>query len=206
MIPLLAALLATSGEVEAASNEVSVELGTIRVGDDNYDLYSERNAMLTLGVRGGLKLHRHFTLIGTWAHHWAGADVFIGEPESENGTTFQSALVTNHFGVGAKADFGILEIVYPYFAAQVLVVQGRSRIDDDAEDPNSAGQLSRGAVAPGFLTAIGADFQIPKGDAPFTLGLYIEGGYGWVAPLNFADIGSVKSHGFALRSGLGVRF
>jgi serine/threonine-protein kinase len=77
--------------------------------------------------------------------------------------------------------------------------------ESDASDDENVTQVQRGGVTGGFAATAGLDFPIHIGDT-FAISPYAEFGYGWLAPMAFKDVGSVKFDGFTGRAGVALKF
>ena len=211
---LLTALLASSAH--AADHEVSVEWGVVASSDDTLDLFGA-NYLPTRGLRAGLAVHRNLAIVGGWHRGRRGVRF-----TTEDGQSGQMAYFADAFTLGAKADFELFSFLLPYVTTQAILWRGTMKFDDEPDDRTSPGQVRVSALAPGGLFAGGLELRIPKADAPFTLAWHVEAGYALVArhayrggstvtddgrtSLGDDVIATAKPGGFALRTGLGVRF
>lgn len=187
----------------AADHEVSVELGTLANRDPDFDLYSQSNVMPSRGLRAAFAFHERVAVVAGWHRVRRGAELYDENSESYVG---RAAFFADELTLGIKADVELVPAILPYVSVQGMLVRGLSRFDDDPEDEESPGQVQFSALAPGLLPMGGVELRIPKGDAPFTLAWHIEAGYGLVGNMDFDALGDVRPGGFALRSGVGVRF
>jgi hypothetical protein len=212
---LIATLLSLAG---AADHEISLELGNLHNGDTAFDLFSRNDVMPSRGVRAGVAVHDRVAVMAGWHRVRRGAAVY-----SADEYLFNAAYFANEWTVGVKADVELAPWLLPYVKADAMLYQATMRFDDQPNDRDNAGQVQASALAPGGLFLGGAEIRIPKESAPFTLAWHIEAGYGIVASHaytgvnavgtddrgGFADdasVGEMAPHGFALRSGLGIRF
>jgi hypothetical protein len=186
----------------AADHEASFELGNLHNGDDAYNVFSERAGMPSVGGRVGLALTERLAARAGWHHVAQGADVFIGEEEAHLASAFTAEEVT----LGVRADVSLGDFLLPYVAIDGLALLAKARLDDDPSDENSPGQVQERAFAPGALAMGGLEVRIPKENAPFTVAFQIEAGYALVGELDLGNLGTMKPGGFAIRSGLGLRF
>lgn len=202
---LVALLLATPAL--AADHEVAVELGTLANSDTDYDVYTSMNAMPSWGLRGAFAFHDRLAVTAGWHRVRRGSDLYAPNSGGFNDTAIgRAAFTANELTLGLRADVQLSRVILPYVNVQGLALQGTSRFDDDPADEDSPGQVKTTALAFGFMPMGGVELRIPKDDAPFTVGWHIEAGYGWVSALDFEELGDMKPGGFALRSGMGVKF
>lgn len=187
--------------------EVAGEVGSLHFGDPEYDLFTRGNALPSVGVRAGFRPRgdRHFPVgfVASWHHNTRGSAIGdgVGGPE------YVAAFTTDTFGLGARLDADIGEVFSPYVAVQGLLMRGRARFDDDADDPDSPGQTAYAGVAPGLLTVGGVELSSPNVAGFAGEGfVHLEIGYGVVAPLALGDLGSLQPRGVAVRAGTGFRF
>jgi len=215
----LAATLFVASTASAADHEVSVEWGTLFNGDPAFDAFSAGDWMPSRGVRAGVAVHDRVAVVAGFHRARRGASMYT--PDGE--WVADSAHFANEWTLGAKADLEITEFLLPYVAPQFLLYQGQMRFDDDRTDRDNAGQVRLNALAPGALFVGGVEVRIPKDEAPFTLALHIEAGYGLVARHTYdhgvqigpdgpepwendGTVATMRPGGFVFRTGLGVRF
>lgn len=196
-LALLALSLATPAV--AADHELSAELGTLHNGDPAWDLFSERNGMPSIGLRGGIAVHDRVAVQLGWHRVRRGANV-------SGAANLRTAFVGHEITLGAKADLALGEALRPYVKLDAMLLRGTMRFDDARNDDDNPGQVSASAIAPGGLAVGGLELRIPQGEAPFTLAWHLEAGYGRTATLDFGDYGALTPAGLVVRSGIGVRF
>ncbi len=203
LVTALAALLFLSPAL-AADHEASIELGTLANRDTDFDVYSRNNIMPSWGLHGAYAFHERLSVVASWHRVRRGSDLY--EMVGSSQPFGRAAFFADELTLGLHADLQLHSTLFPYVNLQGLVVRGVSRFDDDPSDEDSPGQISEAALAPGFMPTGGLEVRIPQGDAPFTIAWHLEAGYGWVGNLVFPKLGDMRPGGFALRSGVGVRF
>ncbi len=202
----LAALMLTTPAL-AADHEIAVELGTLANQDADYNVYTSKNAMPSWGLRGAFAFHDRLAVSAGWHRVRRGADLYAPNSDGFSDTAIgRAAFTANELTLGLRADVEIAQVILPYVHVHGLLLQGTSRFDDDPEDEDSPGQVKTTAMAAGLMPMGGVELRIPLGDAPFTVGWHMEAGYGWVSRLDFDELGDMSPGGFALRSGVGVKF
>lgn len=197
---LLSLLTASAFEVELAG-----EVGSQHNGDRAYDLFSDGNALPSVGLRAGARpggaQHVPVGVVASWHHNSRGSWRYADE------ASYVAAFTVDTFGLGVKLDADIGEVFAPYVAAQTLLVRGLARFDDDPTDRHSPGQTKYAGVAPGLLAVGGVEVSSPDfASFPGEVFLHLEVGYGAIAPLQLGELGSMAPHGVAVRSGIGMRF
>ncbi|MDP2312294.1 MAG: hypothetical protein Q8P41_05265 [Pseudomonadota bacterium] len=211
---MLSLLCALALPAAAATNELSFEVGWLGAPDPAWDLFSNDNALGSVGLRAGFAVHPNVAIIAGWQHAANGATVDVPGAEDETydeedyyggGSSFETALYTDQFSVGSKADVKVFKWLHPYVTAQLVGMRGLARLDDDSGDDENLTQVQRAGLTGGFLAGGGLDFII-KVRGKVAIAPYVELGYGWMAPLALKDLGTVQFSGFAGRTGVGVRF
>jgi hypothetical protein len=200
LIGLLGLLLATPAL--GADHELSLELGTLHIGDPAFDVFSHGDALPSKGLRAGVAVHERLAVVAGWHHTARGAELH----SSEGKLLARSSFRGEAFTLGVKPDLAIGPYFRPYLLVQGMLLAGQVRFDDDPNESDSPGQIQESAVAPGLLTMGGIELRAPMGGAPLTIAFHLEGGYGRTAPLAFDDVGDLQPGGLALRGGVGVRF
>jgi len=200
---VLAALCAAL-PAQAADHELSLEMGSLAVRDPAWNTFSSADAMTTLGLRAGYRVHDRVAVIGSYHHTRTGSDVFDDDGE---GLLARAAFFGNEFTLGAKADVSIKDFMLPYVTVSGLVFHSDARFDDAPNDDDNPGQIKETALSGGFRGMGGLEFRIPRWEPPgFTVGAYLEFGYTYLSPLSFGDLGDMELGGFTARGGLGVRY
>lgn len=229
---ILGALL--GADANAASHELSLELGSFGTSDDRFELFHERNLLGTYGLRAGLAVHpRVAVMLG---YHYATAGNTVETDDSygyydydydyyddeyyedyyEEGN-FQAAYRGHHLLLGPKVDIPIDDWGFPYLTVQGAMFVGQVLLDEDPSDDENVNELKATALNPGGVAAIGIDIvplHLPSRKASF--GGHIEMGYGLTAATGYtaklptgqseAEIARFGLGGFYLRTGLGVYF
>ena len=204
-------LLSLAFTAQAASNELSVELGWFSSSDPSFAYFNDGYTMPAFGLRGGIAVHPNITIIGGYRGGATGGsvtggddDTYYGE-ESYGGSDFNTGLWAHQASVGAKADFKLWKWLHPYAAVQGVGSLGMIRLDDQPGDDENLTQVERIGFTGGFNTALGLDFPIKIRDR-WAIAPYLEMGYEWLAPMQFEELGSVQFSGFSGAMGVGVRF
>jgi hypothetical protein len=218
---LIALLWATNAT--AGTSEFSLELGNLQNSDPAYDIFSRYDGTPSQGLRLGIGIRDRLSVIGSWHHSSRGAEVYYEsyyyddepaysdepygyEEEYDNGYLMHTKFNLSQYQIGLKSELKLFDWLFPYFTGQGIFAHGTMRFDDDTSTRSNAGQIRRDGFGGGFMGTAGADFRLAQKMLPFTLGLHIEGGYAWISPMKFTDVGSMQPKGGVLRSGLGIRF
>jgi hypothetical protein len=194
----------------AAENEINLELGTQGSNDEAWDVFSDRLSLPLFGLRVGVGLGDHLSLLAAYHRGSQGADVYAEDFEDggdEPGEGFIAAYYGSSLAVGPKVSArlggGWLN---PYATAQIVGMMGTARIDEDPIDDGDATQQEvRGYTGAG-LAAVGVELRAPFNDRSWTPATYAEVGYGHSLEMNLDDLGSMNFRGVHFRWGLGVRF
>lgn len=200
-IAALGLLVAAPAHADGIDGEISLELGTLRNSDQAFDLFSENNAMPSRGVRLGLGLSDELTIVAGWHRVSRGATLYLGE-----GSEIRSAFFADEFTLGPKLGKLLGDVAFPYVTTQAMAFRGVMKLDDDPSTRHNPGQLQESAITPGVLGLGGIEFRSPTETSDLAVAFFLEMGYGWVARGAYGDFGTMKPGGFALRSGVGLRF
>jgi hypothetical protein len=179
-----------------------------------YQLFNHGDATPSAGLRVGIGVRDRLSIIGGWHNSKQGLELHYEEVHDEYdeydeyGSEYllTTGLSLNQYQAGLKSEMRITDWLYPYFTGQALLVHGTVRLDDDTSTRSNPGQVRRDSLGVGVMGTIGIDIRIPQKMFPFTLGWHIDGGYAWVSPMNYKDLGQLTPGGTVLRSGLGIRF
>lgn len=187
--------------------ELAGEVGSLHIGDPEYDLFTRGNALPSVGLRAGFRptgdRHVPVGVMASWHHNTRGSRIGDGQ----GGPDYVAAFTTDTFGLGARLDADIGEVFSPYLGVQGLLMRGLARFDDDPSDNDSPGQTKVAGLAPGLLTVGGIEMSSPD----FTVFsgevfVHLEIGYGVTAPIRLDGLGDLQPRGVAVRSGIGMRF
>ena len=189
---------------------VAFELGSLASRDPSFDLFSDGNALPSRGVKLGYRIAERVELVAGWHRASRGAEVDIPDVGSEldfdgGASEFYSVFTTDQFTLGPRVDIEIANIVWPYVAAQGLVVRGMARLDEDLSVNNNVNQLRATGAGFGVMGFGGVEIRFPY-ETIVKLSLHAEVGYGYVSPMRLGEFGSMSIGGFAVRSGVGLRF
>lgn len=206
---LFGLLLATPAS--AARHEVSIEMGLLQLPYDSFDLYSNEDVVPTFGIRGGPAVYTKgpvgVAVLAGWHRFRRGSTTWTYDADDYQETSFRAAFMGDVFTLGAKVDVPLWGWFNPYVHAGAVLARGESRLDDDPDHNDNAGQQKSAGVAPGFMAMGGLEFDVPPGDdKKVAVALYHELGYTWIAPIPLGELGSVKPEGFTMRLGVGLRF
>jgi len=206
----------------AATSEFSVEVGNMNISDPAYEVFTRFGEVPSGGLRIGVGIRDRLAVIGSWHNTTRGADLYYenydyDEPvyeeedvyydeEYDGGYLMHSKFNLSQYQIGLKSEIKMFEWLFPYFTGQGIFAHSTIRFDDDTSTRSNIGQVRRDGFGAGFMGTVGADFRLPQKRLPFTVGLHVEGGYTWISPMKFNDLGSIQPKGAVLRTGLGLRF
>lgn len=155
---LITSLLAFSGVAQAAQHEVSFELGSLATPDPTWDLFSYGLASSTVGVRLGYGLDERITILASWHHDAQGGEADINyEDDWSYDSGFGLAFYGNTFAAGPKFHHAVKPWLAPYATAQLMLVHGQIKLDDNIYDDENANQMRYSSMAPGGLVTAGVD-------------------------------------------------
>jgi hypothetical protein len=189
---------------------VSFEASSLANRDPMYDLFAPGDAMGGVGLSAGVRLVPNLAVVASWQRVRRGADVTLyvddtdADFESDN-QQLRAALLANELTLGLRADFGIAGILRPYAAGHAMVVTTRVRLDDDPTRRDNPGQVEAFGLAPGALVTLGAELRLPV-SASVQPAVHLEMGPSWLLPADLDVLGDMQPGGFALRTGVGLRF
>ena len=205
--------LAFATPAQAARHEVSFEFHDVQHDDDSlWDLYRSEGVP-SFGLRGGgavLQDKERFGLVvtGGWVRGRRGASVW---PSNEGGEReFANVFLVDTFTVGAKADYDVANLFYPYVHVQAGLLRADIAVDGDPGDSDNAQtQLSGAGVAPAGLFSLGFELMLPDRTFgwPVTAAVFFEAGWQETGKLSFGELGGeTQLDGALLRTGIGLRF
>ena len=205
---LIAASLTGTAQAQDLGGSLNVEMGSIANHDPSYDLFSNGDGMRSMGLRGGVRLGEHLTVLGGWHRVRRGAVVWVGNNDtgSEDGASFYAALLVVELSLGVQAGVPLGDYIYPYVGVDGMLFRGVMKFDEDLSTRSNAGQVAAGGAAPGVLPVGGVEFRSPTGVDALEIGFYFELGYSAFANASFGELGQMKPGGLSARGGLGVRF
>lgn len=204
------ATLATTVTAHAQNIDGSVQLeyGRMANNDPGYDLFNDRNRMPSWGVRGGASIGEHLSIIGGWHRVRRGSETWAyyeGE-DSFYENQLSAAYYADQFTLGPKVGIKLGEIVYPYASVEGMLFRSVIRFDDDTSTKNNLGQVMGAGMAPGLVTAAGAEFRSQTGVVGLMIAFHFDLGYAWVNPVTYGTLGDIQPGGLMGRGGIGLRF
>jgi hypothetical protein len=211
---MLSLLLALALPASAASHEINFEAGWLNSSDTAWNRFSTSDMYGTYGLRVGVAFHPRIAAIAGWQHGVSGVTIYTGDFESEEyyeegeeGGVISTGFYGDQFTLGLKGDVELAKWLHPYATVQAVGLRAIARLDDDQSDDENPGQVQRSGFTGGGLVSLGVDFPIGLGKAnTIAIAPYTELGYGLLAPLKLAELGSVQMRGFTGRVGVGLRF
>ena len=175
-----------------------VDLGFDVMGHTQHDgLELERQRVHAPGLRLGVELNPHFTGVMTW-HHRRVVDAL----ELPDDSALQLRTGSDQWDLGVRVEPIRFWRIEPYVLAQGTLLWSRTRLDDDLDDdevPIKHSALDFGGLAVG-------GFDVVLVDRMVGLKAGVEFGYGWITPIEQADLGDVHQKGFLARGGLRLTF
>lgn len=207
----------------AGGHEVNLEVGMLT--HDN--VFSPALAPRSFGVSGGwaaLSDARGFGLAlkGSWHRTVTGAsfgsygdlyyeeygDAYNDEPFGSTAPPLTLTYLGDSIGVGAKADYDVAGIFFPYVEVRALLHVATVRVDADASQEDNLNQVRRVGASPGISAMGGFELALPRLRMGLTAApaIFVEGGYTALVPVGLGDFGRLRIGGATLRSGIGVRF
>lgn len=198
------ALLLSVSTASAVSVEVGVATTTLPLHDPDLRTWYSSELPTLLGFRAGVGFGDNVAVIADFRTAYRGAEV-----STPAFTSFETAMALDQLALGARVGKSFLdEVVRPYGIAELTVLRSGLRFDDDPADDDSPGQSRQQAFAPGFTVQAGFEVS-PQRESAGMLDPagFVELGYGYTAPLTFADLGTVRpGGGFVGRVGFVMRF
>lgn len=206
-VALAALVLLTATDALAARHEVSGEFVANIHEDAATEVLTDAPVLPGGGLRGGgavLVDRKGFGVVvdGGWTHAQRGA--------FREGGSYRWAdrLSVDTVFAGAKVDFDVRNVFYPYVHARAGVAIGQLQLDDDRDRDDNPNQLRTRGVAPSGTFGLGFELMLPdeaKG-WPVTPAFFLEAGYMVSGPMRLGDVGSIDLSGVVVRSGVGLRF
>jgi len=203
-------------------HEVNIESGLMSNEDPMWEMFQGYGALLTTGVSGGIHVAPQTTVRVAWQHGATGGTLSLdgddsvtdeyGDPLYIEGPYL--GIVVDRYSVGAKYTWAATHWFQPYATGEGTLTVGHILLDDDRDKEGNPNEIRRGALAPGGLATLGAEF-LPFGkNARWRIALFLETGYQATLPLKFVDrtqskdigIGDLRFQGVVSRMGLGARF
>ncbi len=207
------------------NHEAWAVLGQYASNDDQFSLYSGDNNIGARGLRVGVGLTPHWSVVGSYTRRRVATayDATSVEGADSESTyerpTFVAAFSAQQITLGPKYAYTLTNMLTPYAVAQGLAFVGTSRLDDNADDPENLNQIKGRGTAFGFVTALGAELTTPKDLGGLRPALFLEVGYNWTSELLLVDeavgqngtsepapLGDLHFRGAFVQSGIGVRF
>lgn len=207
LAPILLTLSLGAAEAAGNGSELTFQWGQLGAPDEHWGLFSDRDAVHSLGLRAGYGITPHLGVVASWQHSVDGGTVWAGGYDYEGDeSSFNLALASNRFSLGPKARFEVFPWLVPYATVQGALLWGSVKLDDDLDDDENLNQIRESGLAPGALGALGLEFVFRRSDRAVRPALGFEAGYGWMAPLTLEPMGELEFHGFYGSGTLGLRF
>ncbi len=197
---------AGAGPDHVAKWSLSAEIGGSAYRDDSFDLFGSRDGLDTSGLRVGRRVVDRVEVQLGWLRGNRGANVEVANAAGGREFAFQSAYYAHRFSLGARGDVTLDNALFAYVAARGQLVLQQVRLDGDPDSKSNVDQLSETALAPGGELVGGIELRIPQGEMPLTAGWTLEVGAETVANATFGEFGDLRSGGFVIHSGIGIRF
>ena len=195
MIALL--LVANSFALDGA---LDLEIGSLALGGQALDNVASTRAMPSGGGRLALEAADHVRLVAGF--HVGSAGARVTAPDG----LFDAAIRGQEATFGVSYDVDATDEFAPYVLVEAVGVRGAMLLDGDPSRDDNATQVRRVALTAGGAALVGCDVHAHQGDAPFAPAGFLELGYAWALPLQFAELGAVPVHGLVVRVGGGLRF
>lgn len=188
------------------------EIGSVRNGDENYQLFADTNGMFGWGARAVVRPASRLEVRLGYHNVRRGATVTVGGYESTtdydyyaNRGNLQSAFFGHGLTAGLRVDAAIVDTLYPYAAVEGVGWLVNVKFDDDPTIRDNPGQVSEIGFAPGAGMVGGFELRAPPRNA-IQMSLHVEVGYTLLANLDLGTFGTMQAGGLTIRSGAGVRF
>ncbi len=191
---------------KVATFSFSGEIGATHYGDESFDLFSSSDALGVRGLRAGYRLHPRLEAQVGWLHSAHGSRVEVASEVTRREQEFIAAYFADRFSLGLRADLTLDNALFLYAAGRGEIVLQQVRFDGDDQTKTNADQISASATAPGAELVGGVELRIPQGTMPLTVAWTLEMGGEIVSTAAFGDFGDLRSGGFVVHSGLGLRF
>jgi opacity protein-like surface antigen len=203
---LFAACFASTASATDIGGSVQLEIGTVHNNDSSWDLFSNKNGMPTRGVRGGVSIGDHLSILGGWQRTSRGLQVHMPDSQGNEQAAFQTAYTGDFLSVGPQLGVTIGDVVHPYVSVEGLLLRGVMRFDDDPNTKSNLGQVLGAGASSGLATMGGVEFRSPTGVVGLQVTFFIEAGRSWFAEGSYGDLGQMTPGGFTMRGGAGLRF
>lgn len=184
----------------ALDGALALDVGSRAIGGDPLGSVIATRGVATGGGRLTLNASDHVGLVTGF--HVGGAGARVSVPT----TDFEAAVRVQELTIGGQFDVDVTDEFSPYLLVEALGLRGAMLLDGDPSRDDNASQVRRAGLTAGGAALLGCDVHARQGDAPYAPAAFLEVGYAWAAPLQFADLGAVPVHGVAARLGVGIRF
>lgn len=200
---------AQSGEIGRFA--AAVEVGSLTSRDASYDLFSQRDAIVSPGLRVGVRVLPWLEVTGSWHRSVRGLSVEV--PEADDGlddfmggnSSLATALVTDQFAVGPRVDLLVRDVFMPYATAQVTAIRAGARLDDDPSVRTNPNQLRYSGLGAGVQVLGGAEVLVPTA-APLHVSIHADLGVSTPVVVRIGELGRLRPGGLVGHAGVGVRF
>lgn len=202
-------LLALLQVATAAPNmSLHVQLDSQALKHDDFGLFPTDNSRITSpGLRLGVELNPRLGIQADWHHARTGGMVWSSEEDDYNvDTSAKLVYASDQFDLGVRVEPFTWEVIQPYATVQGSFAMGRWHMDADQNDDSELTELHRRAPAFGGLAVGGAELVVGKPEWALRPSAFLEMGYALRTPHSFDQVGELRSGGYLVRAGTGLRF
>ena len=191
----------------APNMSLHVQLDSQALKHDDFGLYPGETRLAAPGLRLGLELNPRVMVQADWHHTRFGGMIWAGEDYDYNtDTSAKLVYASDQFDLGLRLEPFEWEVFQPYAALQGSFAMGRWHMDADQNDDSELTELHRRAASFGGLAVGGAELALGQPEWVVRPSAYLEMGYALRTAQKFEDVGDLRSGGYLVRLGTGLRF
>ncbi len=202
---MLLALLNLS--LAAPNMSLHVQLDSQAIKHDELGLSPGSSRIASPGLRLGVELNPRVMLQADWHHARSGGRIYANDDDEYDAQGGPSLVyASDHFDLGARLEPLQWEVLQPYVTVQGSFTMGRMHLDADEDHDNELTELHSRAASFGGLAVGGAELALGNEDWVVQPSAYLEMGYALRTPQSFDGLGDLRSGGYLVRLGTGLRF
>jgi hypothetical protein len=203
---MLLALMNLSLAAPNMSLHVQLDSQTLKHGDFGLDP-TETSRLQSPGLRLGVELNPRVMVQADWHHARTGGMLWANEDDDYNAdTSAKLVYASDQFDLGLRLEPMDWKVLQPYAGVQASFAMGRYHMDADQNDDSELTELHRRAASFGGLAVGGAELVLGNEEWFMQPSAYLEMGYALRTPQSFESVGDLRSGGYLVRLGTGLRF